>query len=319
MNDNSFNNPFDQDESSNAPLAFDQSEMSPLEGDSNSRRFVWMLGGVILLGCGCLFALAFFYFQPDVKSLYAQYFPSPTFTATATPRATATTTPSQTPSPTPTIDFTATADSINATSTVAAYQSLITSMPDQWNVVMNDTFDSNKNDWLVEKDSTDDYATTTYEITDGVYRWTSTAKKPYIGWVRVDDKQYGDLYMSVDIQQTSGPNSADFGIILREDDNSNFYYFGISNDGQYSFLVYDNEWITLQDWTVTDLIRPDEINKLSVLAQGSQFVFFINDQYLAEFTDDKISQGQIALAVELANENDQAVFEFDNLLIQTPK
>ena len=313
------NDPFDQDKLSDSNSIFDNSAIAPMDEDSGNRRTTWMLLITALLGCACVFGIAFFIFQPNVKPLIAQYFPSPTITPSSTPIPTATVTPSETPSPTPTIDYTATADSINATSTIAAYQATVTSLPSQWKVAMKDSFDSNKYNWLVKKDSTDDYSTTTYEIKDGVYRWTSTAHKPYIGWVRTNKKQYSDIYISVDVREASGPNTADFGVVLREDDNSNFYYFGITNDGQYAFLVYNNDWITLQDWTFTDLIRTDEVNKITVLAQGSQFVFFINDQYLFDMTDDKIGKGQVGLAVELAQENDQAVFEFDNLLIQAPK
>src|SRR5574339_329416 len=84
MNEDQNSNPFDQDEPANSLSAFDQSGMSPLEDGSNNRRLIWILAGIILLGCGFIFVAAFFFFQPDAKPLIAQYFPSATATPTKT-------------------------------------------------------------------------------------------------------------------------------------------------------------------------------------------------------------------------------------------
>jgi hypothetical protein len=186
-----------------------------------------------------------------------------------------------------------------------------------WKVIRTDTFDSNKNNWLVEE-SEDEYAITNYEIVDGKYRWDSTAHKSFIGWVRADRKALTDFYLSVDIQQVEGPDTADYGVILREDDNSNFYYFGISDNGQYVLYLFFEEWDTLINWTETDLIKPGEINRLTVVGEGSHFTFFINDHYLTEITDDTIPSGSTALVIEMADENDHAIFEFDNFELRAP-
>ena len=286
-------NPFDEDET------------------KNRQPIVWALLGIIAIGCGLLFAGAFFIFQPDAKSLYAQYFPSPTLTPSRTPTSTPTLTSTATNTPTSTPNMTATVQIQNAQSTAENASS-------NWKVILSDTFDSNENKWLIEEASDDEYALTSYQITDGKYHWTSTAHKPFIGWVRASSAQFDDFYMSVEARQASGPDSGDYGFVLREDEDSNFYYFGISDNGQYAFLLYYNGWNTLRDWTNTPLIHPGEDNKITVIMQGSQFIFFINDQYLTEITNDKIAKGKVALAVELANENDHAVFEFDNFELRTP-
>jgi hypothetical protein len=57
MDETPISNPFDEDER------------------SGSRPIVWALLGIVAIGCGVIFAIALFYFQPDAKSLYAQYFP----------------------------------------------------------------------------------------------------------------------------------------------------------------------------------------------------------------------------------------------------
>ena len=108
-------------------------------------------------------------------------------------------------------------------------------------------------------------------------------------------------------------------MIFREDPNSNFYYFGINEQGQYALYLYNQDWSTLIDWTQSEFIQPGESNRITVLGEGSHFTFFINDQYLTEITNDSIKNGTTALAIELAGENDHAVFIFDNFELRVPK
>jgi len=310
-------NPFDKD----TPIAsaFDTSSMSPIDdSDSSGRTFVWLILGVAAIGCGLIFAAAFIFFQPDAKSLVDRYFPSPTPTFTRTPTVTPSVTPSPTPTATPTLNMTATAAAIQATDTAMAYQTTAANAAETGRVLLKDTFDSNKNNWQ-SKQTDDDYALTTYKIEDGTYTWDTTAHQAYIGWVPANAKAVSDFYLSVEIKQTSGPDSADYGIVFREDENSNFYYFGINDQGQYTLYLYYKDWSTLIDWTQSELIQPGEFNRITVLAEGSHFIFFINDQYLTEITDDTIKSGTVALAVELADTNDHAVFTFDNLELTVAK
>ena len=299
MNDTSISSPFDEDDK------------------ANRRTILLALFGIILLCCGFVAVGALFWLKPDPQKLIAQYFPSPTptpsptLTRTPTPVATAT----HTPSPTP--NLTATAEIVQAAETAVAIQSTATNVANTWRVVLTDTFDSNKNKWLNE--STDDeFANVNYQVVDGKYRWDVTTHKSFIGWVRGSTKSLNDFYVSVEARQVSGPETADYGIVFREDDNGNFYYFGINDQSQYVFYEYYGEWLTLIDWTETDLIQAGETNRIVILGEGSQFSFFINDQYLTSFTDENIPNGTVALAIEMADENDEAVFEFDNFELRRP-
>jgi 3-keto-disaccharide hydrolase len=317
-NKDEFSIPFDKDTNFESPSAFDDGSMRPIEDDSSGRTFVWLILGVAAVGCGILFAAAFFFFKPDMQSLVGRYFPSPTATFTRTPTMTPTITPTPTLTATPTPNITATAAIIQATDTAAAYQATAANAAITGRVILKDTFDSNKNNWQIKK-TDDDYALTTYEIANGNYTWDITAHQSCISWVTASSKSVGDFYLSADIQQTSGPDSADYGVVFREDANSNFYYFGINEQGQYALYLYNRDWSILMDWTQSELIRPGESNRITVLGEGSHFIFFINDQYLTEITDDSIKSGTAALAIELATTNDQAVFKFDNFELRAPK
>ena len=287
MSETPISNPFDEDEK------------------AGRRPILWAMLGLGAMCCGLAFAAAFFYFQPDAKSLYAQYFPSPT----------ATSTPTRTPTPTP--NFTATAKVLQVTETAIAYQAAAENAANNWQVIRTDTFDSNENNWLAES-SDDEYALTNYEIVDGKYRWDATAHQSFIGWVRGDKKSLTDFYLSVDVRQVEGPDTADYGVLFREDDNSNFYYFGINGQGKYVLYMFFEEWNTLIDWTETELIKPGEANRITVIGEGSHFTFLINNQFLMEITNDKIPEGSTAIAIELAEENDHGIFEFDNFELREP-
>ena len=58
MSETPISNPFDEDEK------------------AGRRPILWAVLGIAVACCGAVFVGALFYFQPDAKSLYAQYFPS---------------------------------------------------------------------------------------------------------------------------------------------------------------------------------------------------------------------------------------------------
>lgn len=286
MNETPISNPFDEDQK------------------TGRRPIIWAMLGLIAMCCGVSFVAAIYYFQPDAKSLMDQYFPSSTPPPSSTPMPTAT------DIPTPTPNWTATAQVQNA-------QTTFENAASNWEIIIADTFDNNDNNWLAES-SDDEYAFTNYEIVDGKYRWDTTAHQGFIGWARSDTDPLTDFYLSVDVRQVEGPDTADYGILFREDENSNFYYFAVSEQGEYALYIFLEEWDTLIEWTETNLIIPGESNRITIIGEGSRFTFFINDQYLTEFIDDQIPEGLTALAVELSGEGDQAVFEFDNFELRKP-
>ena len=288
------------------------------EEDRSSRRTIlWLSLGVAAMCCGVFAAAGLFWLKPDPQALIAQYFPSATATASSTPTRTPTPLPTATATSTPTPNLTATAEVVQATESALAFEATATGIVEEWRVVLADTFDSNKNKWT-NKSTDDEFAAVDYQVTDGRYVWTATAKQSYIGWVRANTKALSDFYLSVEVRQVSGPDTADYGVLFREDEQGNFYYFGMNNQGRFILYEYKGEWSTLLDITVTDLVQPGEVNRITVIAEGAQFTFFVNDQYLATFTDEHIAKGGVALAVEMAQEGDQAVFEFDNFELRTP-
>ena len=293
MDEEPITNPFDEDET------------------KGRQTIIWALLGIIVIGCGFLFAGAFFIFKPDTRSLYAQYFPSPTATNTRTPVPTSTTTS------TPTPNMTTTQRVIRSTSTAQAIQTMIINAENNWKVILSDDFDSNANEWTIS-DKDDKYAKIVRTMDNGVYTWNATAKKGFVSWLPAPVKSTTDFLLTVDGQQTEGTTNADYGVVFRDDGKGNFYLFGVDDEGFFVSVNFDNAWLDLIEWTASNAIQPDVPNRLGVIANKSHFIFLINDQIVGETTDDHIPLGMTGLAIQVYKAGLQATFEFDNYELRIP-
>jgi hypothetical protein len=187
-----------------------------------------------------------------------------------------------------------------------------------WPIVLSDKFDAQTNDW--ETGETDDRFTTgSLTITGGKYRFDLKANDGFIWWSRsLDNTSTTDFYAAVDAQQIVGPTSADYGLVFRWQ-RGNYYYFEINESGQFSLsLYYFEKWETLVSWTSASAIRPGEVNRLAVGAEGSHFTFYVNGESVGEADDSRLPGGTVGVAVELSQAGDQAVFQFDNFEWRAP-
>ena len=215
------------------------------------------------------------------------------------------------------IQSTVVVDSAHATATAQVRQAQLAAAK-EWPIILSDTFDSNQNDWPTGSD-TGEFASITWTNANGKYRWDATAKQGFIWWSYPAVSDVNDFYLSVDAQQISGPTTAQMGLLLRLFDNSNFYLFKIDNNQRYTFELSSGDgWTTLLDWTNSPALKPDEVNHLTVFAEGNYFAFFVNGSLVAELTDDHLAGGKGGVAIGLDNAGDQAVFEFDNFVLRAP-
>jgi len=200
-----------------------------------------------------------------------------------------------------------------------AIQTTITNANSQWEPLLSDTFDNNKNQWY-EGVEDDEDATITYAVTDGKYRWDTTARDYTIKRVLLE-KPVSDFYFASDIQNNDGAAGAgDYGIIFREDDNGNFYYFAVEIDGNDCTLLqfYNGELSDLMEWTDCTPIVPKGSNKLAVIGEGDHIILLINNRLVDDFRDDSIKGNRIGLAIRIYADFDAGAFEFDNLELKVP-
>lgn len=194
-------------------------------------------------------------------------------------------------------------------------------LPPGWSSSMDDDFTSNRNDWLTGSFD-DDYGKAELAVEDGLYRWSvkAASDEGVFWWVYSElNREPGDFYLSVDGRQRDGDvSNADYGLIFRFVDEDNFYFFAISDDQHMMVeLLQDNEWITFIDWKETSLVRPGQVNRLAILAQGTHYEFYINGEPAGELDDDRLSGGTAGLGVDVWTV-EGATFEFDNFQVYQP-
>ena len=84
-------------------------------------------------------------------------------------------------------------------------------------------------------------------------------------------------------------------------------------------LVVYNTGIYTQIEQSTTAIRtaPGLKNRIEVRAMGSRFVFLINDQVVAQLTED-MAQGDTGLGVDVLNKGGPSQVEFTDFVLQAP-
>ncbi len=104
--------------------------------------------------------------------------------------------------------------------------------------------------------------------------------------------------------------------MLRCVDDSNFYYFLVSNRGFFRFdLVFNGNPTPLIGWVANPLIAAAG-NPLRVIARGAHFSFYIDDDWIGEVEDDTIRAGRFGFAAQNYDEEPRALFALDSLVLE---
>ena len=125
---------------------------------------------------------------------------------------------------------------------------------DDWEVVLCEQFDDNKNNWEVESQD-NPYARYTSTITDGKFVVDYSAKafagfqRTALTWFTIGEVK--DFALSIKGLMDSQFQDVSWGIAFRGDEDS-FFLFSILNNGTYKFEIYeDGGWINLISPKVT--------------------------------------------------------------------
>jgi hypothetical protein len=182
-------------------------------------------------------------------------------------------------------------------------------------VALASDFSKDTGNWWVGQDNSD-FANGSARIESGEYHWKITAKKDVI-WRITHSLVVSDFVLAADTRQDTGTTTAENGLIFRFSNNG-FYYFGIGNSYYFVACSVQGQWTTLIERTVVPGLSTSFQNRLKVVGEGTHFLFFINDDQVGEIDDDRISAGQVGLAVGLFKAGDRATFAFDNVEVRAP-
>jgi hypothetical protein len=187
-----------------------------------------------------------------------------------------------------------------------------------WSVALSDDFSAAGHDWPIG-DYSDSLVVGNKTIDDGVYRWEAEALDDFVWWSIPEADPASDCYLAVDARLASGASDAQYGLIFRRADSSNYYLLLVKDSQYFEFVkVYEGNWTFLISWTKTSAILSGRVNRLEVVAQGSQFTFYVNGQFVGESGDGQLTSGKPALVVGLGEAGDTSVVEFDNFEVRTP-
>ncbi len=92
---------------------------------------------------------------------------------------------------------------------------------------------------------------------------------------------FSDFDLHAEAQAVDGPENNGFGLVFRQQDPNNLYYFLISSNGWYQVIrVIDGEERELSDWVPSEVINQglNAPNTLRVIGQGDTFAFYINGE-----------------------------------------
>ena len=133
-------------------------------------------------------------------------------------------------------------------------------------------------------------------------------KNHLFAWVEDPLYRYRDFVLEGEVSfgEENGHSSA--GFIFRYSSESFYYYFIVSSRGYFRFdVVFNGTPLPLIDWTPCQEIKMRNL-PVRIVANGTSFVFCIDDVAVAEMEDDRIEAGGIAFAAQNYGESPRAAF-----------
>jgi hypothetical protein len=160
------------------------------------------------------------------------------------------------------------------------------------------------------------------QVNDGVYEML--VKSNHGLYLATAGKNFSDGVYEVEATQIDGPLNNGYGMLFRVDESTDsFYVFEISGDG-YVWIGYcsdlcETEAVSLVggDWFRSPAVNTglQVKNRLRVEADGPQMTFFVNGVELGRTSDNRISEGDIAVMVEALGQPGVRV-AFDNFSVE---
>lgn len=213
-----------------------------------------------------------------------------------------------------------------ATSSIAPTPYDLEEAKANWNILASEDFNGNQTKWRLEnKDNSD--STTFSEIHGGIYYYSRIMKPDYFGgWFSPFTKSVSDFYLTAEFKQLGDDTSYDYGLVFRSD-RGNRYFFGIIDDEFFVVIEYveklsDSSGIGHSDFPIertrSTAIKLHKPNRMSVLAQGTHFAFFVNDKLVAELTNECYKQGKGSAGIGVRYPFKNAEIEIDNFELRAP-
>lgn len=160
------------------------------------------------------------------------------------------------------------------------------------------------------------------QVNDGVYEMF--VKSNHGLYLATAGENFGDGVYEVEASQTGGPLNNGYGMLFRVDESTDsFYVFEVSGDG-YVWIGYcsdlcETEAVALVggDWFRSPAVNTGlhVKNRLRVEANGPQMTFFVNGVEVGRTSDNRLTEGDIAVMIEALGQPGVQV-AFDNFSVE---
>jgi hypothetical protein len=126
---------------------------------------------------------------------------------------------------------------------------------------------------------------------------------------------YTDFIVAVDIEINTDSDDDRCGLILRLEDDDNFYTLDFDSEPEIYFdTLIDNEWDygrTLSN-TQNLPIRRNGINRLVVVAIQDEFTVYVNGEFTVKYSDSRLTEGSVAVSATTFYDSDDMSCTFSN-------
>jgi len=180
------------------------------------------------------------------------------------------------------------------------------------NLIFTESFIDNANGWT--NGNNGDFG---YYLSAGQY-YIDPLNNKYADRILLPiTEKLDDFIIGIEAGEEGTSQSGAYGVVLREVDHENGYYFLVYNGGKYTFYKLRNdEVVYIIPWTDSDLIKKDiSLNSISVLCEGSKFTFFINGNKVDSCEDSTFAKGSVGIAACAYESDSLPYIAFDNINI----
>jgi len=188
-----------------------------------------------------------------------------------------------------------------------------------WRLLLEETFDTNTNNWPVQWTSDDEsiyYQSDLFQQQYLIFAERKQGTRPFVR--RAIDFSVGPRFqITVDTKQEGNPNS-DCGLILATQDDTDRVWFAIDAlDGKFSVLRSDEggNWTNLIDWTASPAVLSGQANQLSLIGDSSTLFFSVNGQVVGLHKGSGLDVQQLGLAASVGSDTPVTCY-FDNLIVR---
>lgn len=173
----------------------------------------------------------------------------------------------------------------------------------QETIIFEDNFYDNSNNW-----STRDDESVSLQVLNGKYSFEHKRSTGWWGtWRNIEINTYSDFSLSCNTLWMNGIENNSFELLWGLSDANNYFAFGVSANGYFIYrMEIEGTSKNLIEWTMSDYINKNGSNRITVKKIGSDYEFYINNNYVGKYKFDDFFGPKVGLGV---NMNQKVLFD----------